>query len=92
MFCSSNLAGSVCSAGVADVNGTLLDVVSSAAVRGTTVDGMLVVKTVTGRVEFDKLIAHAGRARRSPWWRKSLTDSETPRKEASKGLNYNPVD
>jgi hypothetical protein len=47
-------------AGIPDVDVSLLDVVAGAAVGHTAVDGVLVVEAAAGRVEFQELVAHLG--------------------------------
>ena len=47
-------------AGIADVNGTLLNAVARTTVRRTAVDGMLIIETPAGRVQLEYLVAHDG--------------------------------
>ena len=48
--------------GVANQDCAFRDAVAASAIRGTAVDGVLVVEALAGRKELDELIAHAGQS------------------------------
>lgn len=48
--------------GVPNENCAFCNSVAASSIRGTAIDGVLVVEALAGRKEFDELIAHAGQS------------------------------
>lgn len=57
-MCVMGTMAGMCTAGIADVDCALLDVVARSSVCRAAVNGMLVVEASASRVELNKLIAH----------------------------------
>lgn len=47
-------------AGISDIDVTLLDVVTGAAIGDTAINGVLVVEATASRVKFQQLVTHPG--------------------------------
>lgn len=57
-MCVMGAVAGMCAAGIADVDGALLDVVAWSSVCRAAVNGVLVVEASASRVELNELIAH----------------------------------